>query len=161
MHYAVVGAGWALRERLRLDELQALRTQLQARAQAQAQVQSQTQAMQRDQRLRQALQVRAQAWQHQRQQMLRLHGVLTTQAAQAGLRVQRWQSDGRSLVLQAWLPGPERVPALLALLTATGGRPWSLQSLAQAADGPVGPGVTVVLQAPWADGTLAHAKAAP
>ena len=55
-------------------------------------------------RLHQAFLDRAQAWQSQRERVMRLHAGLTEQARDTGLRVERWQADGRRLVLQAWLP---------------------------------------------------------
>lgn len=96
-------------------------------------------------RLRSAWMQRAQAWQGQRQRLAQLHAAFDALAPETGLRVERWQGDGRKLLLQARLPGVSSVPAVLSGLSGAWGPGWTLHSLGDRADG----GVDVVLQAPW------------
>ena len=84
-------------------------------------------------RLHQAVLDRAQDWQSQRRSMLELHAVLAAQA-DAGLRVERWQFDGHSLVLQAWLPAAVTLASMAARSSVSSPRvkSWMVSPLASA-----------------------------
>ena len=141
----LAGAVWAHGAWQQRDALLKLREQLQAQWQDLTRQQAKTLAQQAQVRLHQAVLDRAQEWQSQRRSMLQLHAVLAAQA-DTGLRVERWQFDGHSLVLQAWLPAAERVPQLMAALSAAWPQAWVLQELGQATGSQAG--VALSLQAP-------------
>lgn len=139
------GVGW---QHWRLAQLQTQHHQVQAEAQAWAAQQKAAAALRSQSQLRQAALARAQDWQARQAQWLRLQDVLQAQASALGLRVLRWQADGRQQQLQAWLPRAQDVPALTSALSAEGPQVWTLQSLAEHAHSREG-GVDVLLQAPW------------
>ena len=136
----LMGGGWGLWQQSQYEALQTQRSQWQAQTRA---WRSQ-QAQQRDrQQLLSRWDQRQHAWQARRAQQMQLHAALAAQADTAGLRVERWQGDGRQLVLQAWLPRAEAVPGVLAALSRAWPPGWTLHSLSDRS----GAGVEVVLQA--------------
>ncbi len=141
-----VAAAWATWQLQLQEQLLAQRGPLQARLQEQARQQAQARQADTLARLQTRMQERAQAWQVQREQLMHLHAELSAQAAQTGLRLQRWQGDGRKLTLQLWLPRPELVPVVVSHLSRTSLQPWTLQSLAGRPDTT---GVEAVFEAPW------------
>lgn len=149
---ALSGSAWVGWQHWRLAQLQTQRHQMQAEAQAWAAQQKAATAARSQSQLRQAAQTRAQDWQARQAQWLRLQDVLQGQASALGLRMLRWQADGRQQQLQAWLPRAQDVSALtLALIAAqpaAEAQTWTLQSLSGHANPREG-GVDVVLQAPW------------
>lgn len=153
------GLGWSGWQHMRHDEWLALHARLQAQTQALAGQQTEAAARQLAARLHQAFLERARAWKNRRERVLHLQAVLTEQARSTGLRVERWQSDGRRLVLQAWLPRAEHVPQLVAHLSAAWPQAWTLQSLSDRTG--AGAGVDVVLEAPWDDAVQGNGKTAP
>lgn len=136
----LMGGCWGQWQQSQYEALLVQRSQLQA--QTRAWRSQQTQARDRQQLLSRWAQ-RQHAWQAQRAQQMQLHAVLAAQADTAGLRVERWQGDGRQLVLQAWLPRADAVPGVLAALSRAWPPGWTLHSLGDRA----GAGVDVVLQA--------------
>ncbi len=140
---AAAAAAWQLQ---RQDQLLAQRGPLLARLQEQARQQAQARQAEAMARLRSRMLERQQAWQLQRQQLMRLNADLSTEAERTGLRLQRWQGDGRKLSLQLWLPRAELAPALVSRLSQSSLHAWTLQSLAQKPDAA---GVEAVLEAPW------------
>ena len=149
------GAAWAHWAHRQHEALLTERARLQTQAQTLAGQQAQARALQERRNLQQAVLARTQDWQGQRRSALQWHGVLAAQAG-TGLRVEHWQFDGRQLLLQAWLPGPQGLPPLMAALSAAGPQAWTLQSLAQA-----GSGVGFVLEAKVPDSAPAAGKAGP
>ena len=141
-----LAAAWVAWQLQRQEELLAQRGPLQARLQEQTRQQAQARQAEALTRAQTRMQERAQAWQVQRQQLMRLHAELSTQAEQGGLRLQRWQGDGRKLTLQLWFPRPELAPALVSRLSQASAQAWALQSLAERPDAA---GVEAVLEAPW------------
>ncbi len=136
----LMGGTWGMWQQTQHEALLAQRAQLQA----QSRVWRSQQATERDrQRLLSSWDQRAQSWQAQREQQMQLHAALLAQAATAAMRVERWQGDGRKLLLQAWLPRADAVPMLLSELSQAWPAGWTLQSMS---DRP-GAGVEVVLQA--------------
>ena len=140
---AAAGVGWQLQ---RQEQLLAQRGPLQTRLQEQARQQALARQAEALARLQDRMLARAQSWQVQRQQLMRLHAELSSEAEHTGLRLQRWQGDGRKLTLQLWLPGPELAPALVSRLSQAWPQAWTLHSLAQR---PGAGGVEAVLEAPW------------
>lgn len=154
----VAGAAWL---HWRQDGWLAQRAQLQAEQQRVESQQAEATARQAQARLAQAFGARAQAWAERRERLLGLHTELNAQAVDMGLRVERWQSDGRRLVLQAWLPRPAHLPQALARLSAASALDWRLQSLATRAGQANPAGVDVVFEAAWPDGAPGAGKAGP
>lgn len=144
----LVGCAWGLWQQMQQDQLLAQRAQWQAQSLALGRQKDQQVIAQDKARVQLQWGQRAQAWQLQRQQLMRLHAVLAQQAADTGLRVERWQGDGRKLVLQAWLPHADSVPGVLAGLSSVWPPGWTLQSMGARS----GAGVNVVLQAAWPAG---------
>ncbi len=139
------GVAWGLWSQAQRVPLQQQVQRLQARQAQQAR--AQTDAAERNRLAAQAQQAadRLQAWHSQREQLLRLHAVLTQAALDSGLQLRLWQGDERGLQLQGWLPRMDALPQLQAQLGAAGPWVWRLHSLSAGA----GPGVELVLQAPW------------
>lgn len=149
---ALLGSAWLGWQSWRVDRLQAQRGQLQADVKALDRKMAHAAALQtRSQGLKNG-QARAQDWQTRRDQLQRLQQVLSAQASALGLRVARWQGDKRQLVLQAWLPRAQDVPALLLALSDVGPQGWTLQSLGDHVAAGRLAGVDVVLQANWPSG---------
>lgn len=148
---ALLGGLGAAGQHWRLAQLRAQGAQLQAQVQSQLRQQSAAAALRSQALLQQALLARAQEWGALEEQSLRLHGVLGEQGETLGLRVTRWQNDGRQLQLHAWLPRAQDVPLLISSLSAAGRQAWALQSLGEHASPPGSSlgGVDLVLQAPW------------
>lgn len=145
---ALMGAVWAGWQHWRLAQMRSLRHQMLAETQAWA-TQQKAAAAARDQgELQQAALTRARDWQTRQEQWLDLQDALQDQAHVLGLRVLRWQADGRQQQLQAWLPRVQDVPALISVLSAAGAQAWTLSQLAEPPRRSEG-GVDVVLQAPW------------
>ncbi len=142
----VVAAAWVASQLQRQDQLLAERGPLQARLQEQARQQAQALQAEALAHAQARMQKRAQTWQVQREQLMRLHAELSAQAEHSGLRLQRWQGDGRKLTLQLWLPRPELAPALVSRLSQASPQAWALQSLAERPDAA---GVEAVLEASW------------
>ena len=140
---ATAVVAWQLQ---RQDQLLAQRGPLQARLQEQARQQTQARQAEVLARLHSRMLERQQAWQLQRQQLMHLHAELSSEAERTGLRLQRWQGDGRKLLLQLWLPRAELAPALVTRLSRSSQQAWTLQSLAHR---PEATGVEAVLEAPW------------
>lgn len=136
----VMGCSWGLWQQAQHEALLARRVQLKAQSEA---WRSQQTSERDRQRLLTHWGQRAKTWQAQGEQQMQLHAVLLAQAASAGLRVERWQGDGRQMMLQAWLPGADGVPALLSALSQAWPPGWALQSISDRS----GVGVDVVLQA--------------
>lgn len=141
----LAGLAWGLWSLARLDAWQHEVQRLQARQAQQARVQALASersklAFQEQQAMR-----KLQDWQSQRDQLLRLHALLTQSARDSGLQLRLWQGDERRLQLQGWLPHMQDLPQLQAQLSAAGPSAWSLHSLSAGA----GPGVELVLQASW------------
>lgn len=169
---AVLGAACALGQHGWLDHLQTQRGQLQSQAHAVARQRAADAARQAQVQRLQAVHTRAQDWQTQQAMVLRLQAALSAQGQALGLRVLRWQGDGRQMLLQAWLPRVQDVPALVAGLSVLGAGPWTVQSLSdgttvapqrrekEASAGAAG-GVLVQLQAPWAPATREKGQSAP
>jgi len=157
----LAGGLWGGWQHQRQEEWTVLRARLRAQTQALAGQQTQAVDQQAKARLQQAFVDRAQAWQSQRERLMHLHATLTEQAKDAGLRVERWQSDGRKLVLQAWLPRAERVPLVMARLSAAWPQGWTLQSLGDRAASGGDAGIDVVFEAPWGDAAQAGGKSSP
>lgn len=153
-----VAAAWVAWQMQRQEQLLAERGPLQARLQEQARQQAQARQAEALARVQTRMQERAQAWQVQRQQLMRLHNEFSALAEHSGLRLQRWQGDGRKLTLQLWLPRPELAPALVSRLSQASSQAsrqaWALHSLAERPDAA---GVEAVLEAPWPP--LAHTPA--
>lgn len=158
---ALAGGCWAGWQHLRHDEWLALQARLRAQTQTLAGQQAQAADQQAKARLQQAFLDRAQAWQSQRERVMRLHAALTEQARDAGLRVERWHADGHKLVLQAHLPRADRVPRVMAHLSAAWPQGWALQSLADPNGTGGEGGVDVVFEAPWSGVPLTGGKATP
>lgn len=169
---AVLGAACVLGQHGWLDHLQNQRGQLQRQAHAVARQRATDAARHAQVQRLQAVHTRAQDWQTQQAMGLRLQAVLSAQGQALGLRVLRWQGDGRQMLLQAWLPRVQDVPALVAALSALGAGAWTVQSLSDGAavatqrrekepgagaDG----GVVVQLQAPWSPATREKGQSAP
>lgn len=145
---AVSGAVWVGWQHWRLAQLQSLRQRVLAETQAWA-AQQKAIAEARDQSdLQQAVSARARDWQTRQVQWLKLQDALQDQAHVLGLRVLRWQADGRQQQLQAWLPRVQDVPALTSVLSVAGAQAWTLNNLAEHPNRSEG-GVDVLLQAPW------------
>ena len=108
-------------------------------------------------RLRSAWMQRAQAWQGQRQRLAQLHAALNALTAETGLRMERWQGDGRKLLLQAWLPEADSVPMVLSGLSGVWGQGWTLQSMGDRTGG----GVALVLQTAWLTDSVDDAQPKP
>ena len=142
---ALIGGLWCIWLDTEKEQLQQERTHLQAQATAWREQQSRERALEQKAKLQWAWTQRAQAWQGQRQRLAQLHAAFDALAPETGLWVERWQGDGRKLLLQARLPGVSSVPAVLSGLSGAWGPGWTLHSLGDRADG----GVDVVLQAPW------------
>lgn len=169
---AVLGAACALGQHGWLDHLQTQRGQLQSQAHTVARQRAADAARQAQVQRLLAVHARAQDWQTQQAMGLRLQAALSAQGQALGLRVLRWQGDGRQILLQAWLPRVQDVPALVAGLSALGAGPWTVQSLSdgttvapqrrekEASAGAAG-GVLVQLQAPWAPATREKGQSAP
>ena len=141
----LVGATIGEWQQTRHEQLLTLRAQLQAQVRVSEVQQTQQLAMDARVRLQAQWAQRSQAWQGRRQQLMQMHEALGTLAQDLGLRLERWQGDGRTMVLQAWLPHAEAVPQVLSRLSTVGPSTWTLQSLG---DRP-GAGVDLLLQAPW------------
>lgn len=154
---ALLGGAWGGWQHMQHEALIASHARLQTQLQALAAQQAEATARQTRARLHRALLDRAQAWQTRRERVLQLHAVLTEQARDAGLRVERWHSDGHKLVLQGWLPRAQEVPRVVASLSAAWPQGWTLQSLGER----VGPaaGVDMVIEAPWGEVLPAGGKA--
>ncbi|TXI71404.1 MAG: hypothetical protein E6Q49_09640 [Limnohabitans sp.] len=144
----LLGGVWGWSQQVQRDRLLDQRVQLQAQSSALREQQARQTAAQEKAQLQSKWGQRAQSWRAQRQHLMELHAALMTQAAETGLRVERWQGDGRQLVLQAWLPRADHVPAVLSGLSRSWATAWTLQSMGDRA----GSGVDVVLQAPWPAG---------
>ena len=154
----VVGALWVLWQHWHLEQLDLQREQLQTQVHAVATERAAAAARHAQAQRQQALHARAQAWQTQQALGLRLQTTLSAQGQALGLRVLRWQGDGRHMQLQAWLPRVQQVPVLVSALSTLGQRPWTVQSLdAPAAAAPgldaTEGGVLVLLQVPWPQAT--------
>ena len=108
-------------------------------------------------RLRSAWMQRAQAWQGQRQRLAQLHAAFNALAPETGLRVERWQGDGRKLLLQAWLPEAGSVPMVLSGLSGAWEQGWTLQSMGDRTGG----GVALVLQSAWLTDSVDDAQPKP
>ncbi len=141
----LAGMGWGVWQQHRQDDWLARRSALKAQAQSQASQQVQIKASEQREQMLKRQAARQQAWQTRRQHMLALHAVLSAQARNNGLRVLRWQGDGRQLVLQLWLPHAQALPSLTAQLSQAWPLAWTLQSLNDQA----GAGIEAVLEAPW------------
>lgn len=146
---ALFGAGGVAWLQGHLQQLQAQRNQWQAEVQALAEQQAAADASRAQRQLLQAVEARALEWQAKRAQLDKLNHTLGDQARSLGLRVQRWQADGRQLVLQGWLPRAQDVPALVSALSSAGPPGWALHSLGEPVTSSSGSGVDVLLQAPW------------
>lgn len=144
------GMAWGLWSQAQLTFWQQQVQRLEAGQRQQAR--AQTEAAERNRLAVQAQQAehRLQAWQSQREELLRLHAVLTQAAVDSGLQLRLWQGDERGLQLQGWLPRMDALPQLQAQLGAAGPWTWRLHSLSAGA----GPGVELVLQAPWSSLSL-------
>ena len=129
-----VAAAWVAWQLQRQEQLLAQRGPLQARLEEQARQQVQARQADTLARVQSRMQERAQTWQAQRQHLMRLHAELSALAEHNGLRLQRWQGDGRKLTLQLWLPRPEQAPALVSRLSQASAQAWALQSLAERPD---------------------------
>lgn len=149
------GMAWGLWSQAQLAPWQQQVQRLQARQAQQAR--AQTDAAERNRRAAQAQQAahRLQAWHSQREQLLRLHAVLTQAAVDSGLQLRLWQGDERGLQLHGWLPRMDALPQLQAQLAAAGPWAWRLHSLSAGA----GSGVELVLQAPWSSPSLSPSPA--
>ena len=145
----LAGGLWSGWQHLRLAQRHEQRTQLQARWQAHSQQQADASTQRERAGLRRQWLERAADWRGRREQLSQLHRALQALADDPGLRVERWQGDGRRLVLQAWLPRPEQVPTLMAGLSAAGPLGWQLHSLADHSSVGGEAGIDVVLEAPW------------
>ena len=145
----LAGGLWIGWQHLRLVQRHEQLTQLQARWQARSQQQADVSAQRERAGLRRQWLERATDWRDRREQLSHLHRALQALADGPGLRVERWQGDGRRLVLQAWLPGSEQVPTLMAGLSAAGPLSWQLHSLADHSSVGGEAGIDVVLEAPW------------
>lgn len=88
---------------------------------------------------------RERQWQSRREQLASVQQVLQIQASAHGLWLQRWQVDGRQLVLHLWLPGVQPLSELTAAMTRAGPSAWAVQSLTAHASG----GVEAVIEATW------------
>lgn len=153
----MLGCSWGLWQEREKDQLLDQRTQLQVQANVLREQQARLAIAQENARLQSQWTERAHSWQIQRQHLMQLHAALMAQSAETGMRVERWQGDGRRLVLQAWLPRADSVPAVLSGLSRAWAAGWTLQSLGERA----GAGVDVVLQAPWPAGTRDEARQKP
>lgn len=158
---ALAGGVWGGWQHMRQDGLLALHARLQEQVQTLSGQQAGVTARQAKARLHQAFLDRAQAWQSQRERVMRLHAGLTEQARDTGLRVERWQADGRRLFLQAWLPGAEQVPRAVAALSAAWPQGWTLQSLSERIRPQGEAGVDVVFEAPRGEVLPGGGKAQP
>lgn len=140
---AAAGAGWQSQRQI---HLQTQRASLQALVQEQERQQTQARNFRAQQQLLDRMQERVQVWQAQRQQTMQWHAFLGAEAEQTGLRLQRWQGDGRKVTLQLWLPRPELLPSLVARLTEISPGAWTLHSLSgQNASA----GVQAVIESAW------------
>lgn len=146
---ALAGGLWSGWQHMRMAQLEEQRAQLQARWQVQNRQQTDAVAGHERGALHRQLLERATDWQGRRAQLLRLHQALNAQADDPGLRVERWQSDGRRQVLQAWLPRTDQVPQLMATLSAAWPQRWRLQSLGEHAGTHSDAGVDAVFETTW------------
>lgn len=146
---ALAGGLWSGWRHVQLSQLQEQRAQLQIRREAQIRQQADLAADHERATLHRQLLERASDWQARREQLLRLHRTLNALADDPGLRVERWQGDGRRLVLQARLSRPASVPQLMAGLSATWPSDWRLQSLGDRGSAKGDAGVDVTLEASW------------
>lgn len=151
----LVGAAWCAWQMWQYHALQTQQAELQERVQALDRQQAREAARLARDRQQMRQQSRMEIWRQQREQLLRWHGLLESQARQTGLWVQRWQGDGRHVRLQVWLPQPQQVPALLSALSQVSARAWHVQSLADGAQG----GIEAVLEVPWPDAAASAAGA--
>ncbi|MFM7025991.1 MAG: hypothetical protein ACKOWC_08050 [Limnohabitans sp.] len=152
-------SGW---QHMRLTRLHGQREQLQAHVQTQATQEAEAAALREQDRLRRQVSERALEWHDRRQQLLHLHRAFDALADEPGLRVQRWQGDGRRLVLSVWLPRADAVPLLTDRLSAAWPQGWSLQSLGERplAPGDAG-GVEAVFEAPGPSAAAAPVPSRP
>lgn len=153
----LMGCAWGLWQQMQQDQLLVQRAQWQTQSRDLERQKDQQAIVQEKARLQLKWGQRAQSWQLQRQQLMRLHAALAQQAADTGLRVERWQGDGRKLVLQAWLPHADSVPVVLTGLSSAWPAGWALQSMGVRS----GAGVDVVLQATWPAGPRAGERPKP
>ena len=154
---ALIGGLWCIWLDTEKEQLQQERTHLQAQATAWREQQSRERALEQKAKLQWAWTQRAQAWQGQRQKLARLHGALDTLALETGLRAERWQGDGRKLLLQAWLPEAASVPMVLSGLSGAWEQGWTLQSMGDRTGG----GVALVLQSAWLTDSVDDAQPKP
>lgn len=140
---AAAGAAWQGQKQARL---QAQRAPLLAQLQVQAQQESEARKAAAQRQLSDRMNTRAQAWLAQRRQLMQWHAFWGEEAEAHGLRMQRWQGDGRKVTLQLWLPRPDLVPGLVARLSEISPDPWTLHSLSvtRGTDG-----VQAVIESPW------------
>lgn len=146
----------ALWQAEQLQALQLRHAQLQAALRAQTARQQAATGHQLQQRLATRQAEREQQWQSRREQVAQVQQTLQTHALAHGLRLQRWQVDGRQLVLHLWLPGVHALSGLTAAMTQAGPSAWTVQSLSAHASG----GAEAVIEAAWPASPTAAGKAA-
>ena len=144
---AVVGAAVVAWGQHRQAQLHERRQQLQAQAQTLSQQRAEDTAQLERVRVQEQAGVRARVWGAQRAHLARVHAALTALADDAGLRLTRWQGDGRKLVLQGSLPQAQDLPWVLSRLSDAWPLAWTLHSLGERQ--PAGTGVEWVIEAPW------------
>ena len=144
---AVVGAAGVTWLQHRQAQLHERRQQLQAQVQSLARQRSQDAAQHERARAHEQGQVRARAWAAQRERLARVHAALDALADDTGLRLARWQGDGRKLVLQGSLSRAQDLPTVLSRLSEAWPLAWTLQSLGDRQ--PAGTGVDWQIEAPW------------
>ena len=144
---AVVGAAVVAWLQHRQAQLHEQRQQLQMQAQALAKQRAEDTAQLERTRVQEQGGVRARAWGAQRAHLARVNAALTALADEAGLRLTRWQGDGRKLVLQGSLPQVQDLPLVLSRLSDAWPVAWTLHSLGDRQ--PAGTGVEWVIEAPW------------
>jgi hypothetical protein len=138
-------SAWGLWGQSRYSHGLQLREQLQASARVQAQARTEALAFAEYARLQQQARQRVEDWRVRREQLQRLHALLSQENREIGLRLQRWQGDGQRIQLQAWLPRAEDLPGLQARLSVIGPQTWVLHSLGHA----TGAGLQLVLESSW------------
>ncbi len=144
---ALVGGALLLWLQHRHTQLHERRHQLQAQAQAWSQQRAQMAAQQEVARVQAQGRLRATQWSAQRERLARVHTALQALASETGLRLTRWQADGRKLVLQGSLPQAQDLPTVLSRLSDAWPLAWGLHSLGERQ--PAGTGVDWVIEAHW------------